>query len=102
MNSMIVNSRAVLRFIGKGFILLFCIPILSVWTAGSIVCAFIALAAGVLGVLGWKGIAMNIYPGYSLPHLYSLPLGTILAFLLFLSFKYTRRSLRSCLRYIQS
>lgn len=102
MNGMTVNSRAVLRFIGKSFIVLFCIPILTVWTAGSIVCAFIALAAAVLGALGWNGIAMNIYPGYSLPHMFSLPLGMILAFLLFLSFKYTRRSLRSCLRYIQS
>lgn len=102
MNSMTGNRAAVLRFLGKGFVLLFGIPILSVWTAGSILCACIALAAAALGALGWDGIALNVYPGYSLPRFFSLPLGIILAFLLLLSFKCSNRFLLKCLRYVRS
>ncbi|UQZ35166.1 hypothetical protein C2I18_17525 [Paenibacillus sp. PK3_47] len=102
MNSQSHMGTAVLKFIGKGLILLFGIPILSVWTAGSIVCACISLIAAVLGTFGWNGIAMNISPGYPLPRIASLPAGMMLAFILFLSFKYTRRCLQRCLRFISS
>ncbi len=102
MNSGITSRTNVLKTTRKVFTLIFLIPILSVWTAGSGVCAIIASIAGILGAFGWKGIAMNLTPDYALPRIFSLPLGFGLALLLFISFVYTRRFLRSCLDYIKA
>lgn len=92
----------VAAFFGKGFILLFCIPILGVWAAGSMVCAGVSLAAAVLGLAGWDAVALNLNTGTALPRFLILPTGIALAGLLLLSYKYTRRALRSCLRYVKS
>lgn len=88
--------------ISKGIIAVFCVPILSVWTVGSVVCAVIAPIGGVLGILGIKGIGINMAPDYNIPKILSLPIGLFLSLLLFISFYYTRRLLRGCLNFIKS
>ncbi len=50
------NSRPyILQFIAKSCVLLFLVPILSTWLAGSAMCAVIAPIAGVLRTLGVSG-----------------------------------------------
>lgn len=102
MNNTTVFRKNAASLAGKIVVILFMLPILGVWTAGSAVCSILALIAAILGLFGWKGIALTLYPGYDLPHILSFPLGLVLALLLYASFVYTRRFLRRCLHYIQS
>ncbi|WP_151733059.1 hypothetical protein [Paenibacillus tengchongensis] len=88
--------------IGKGFILLFAVPILGVWTAGSLICAGIAVIAGILGAFGWEGVTLAFSPELSLPGILALPLGIVLALLLYGSHLFARRGLRSCLQFVRS
>lgn len=90
-----------MKYIAKGIVVLFFVPILSVWTVGSGVCAVIALIGGVLGTFGFKGIGLNGFPDYELPNALSLPFGICLSLLLLLSFYYTRRLLRECLHFMK-
>lgn len=97
------NSRPyILKFIAKGCVILFLVPVLGTWLAGSAICAVIAPIAGVLRTLGVDGIGMRLSPSYSLPVLFSIPFGLGLALVLSLSFYYTRRLLRICLQFIHS
>jgi len=89
------------KYIAKGVVALFFVPILSVWTVGSVVCAVIALIGGVLGIFGFEAIGLNGFPNYKLPNVLSLPFGICLSLLLFLSFYYTRRLLRECLQFMK-
>lgn len=91
-----------LKYSAKGCVILFLLPILSTWLAGSALCAVIAPIAGVLRTFGVAGIGMNLTPSYSLPNFLSLPFSLCLAFLLALSFYYTRRLLRKCIRFIHT
>ncbi len=91
-----------MKYIYKGLIGLFCIPILSVWFAGSLICSVIAVIAGVLRTFGIGWIGMTIYPGVSVPESLSLPFGLCLAAVLMISFYYTRRFLRRCLLYLRT
>ncbi|MBY0014394.1 hypothetical protein [Paenibacillus typhae] len=102
MNNTTVFRKNAASLAGKIVVILFMLPILGVWTAGSAVCSIIAVIAAVLGLLGWKGISLTLYPGYDLPQILSIPLGLGLALLLYASFVYTRRFLRRCLHYIKS
>ncbi|WNS46413.1 hypothetical protein [Paenibacillus sp. MMS20-IR301] len=95
-------GSALLNYTAKGCVILFALPILSTWLAGSAICAVIAPIAGLLRTFGVTGIGMQLTPSYSLPAILSLPFSLCLAFLLALSFYYTRRLLRSCIRYIRS
>ncbi|OMD97605.1 hypothetical protein BSK64_28390 [Paenibacillus odorifer] len=97
-----LSGATVLKNIAKGAIILFCVPILSVWAAGSVVCAIIAPIGGVLGIIGIQGIGLNAFPDYDLPNILSLPIGLCLSLLLFISFYYTRRLLRGCLHFIKN
>lgn len=97
------NSRPyILKFIAKSCVILFFVPVLGTWLAGSAICAVIAPIAGVLRTLGVSGIGMRISPGYSLPVMFSIPFSLGLALVLVISFYYTRRLLRICLKFIQS
>ncbi|GGG12443.1 hypothetical protein GCM10010912_66110 [Paenibacillus albidus] len=102
MGSSSYKGRTLFSYIAKGLTLIFCVPILGVWTAGSAVCAVIALIGAILGTFGYHGVAMNLYPGYSLPRILSLPFGLLLSLALLISFYYTRRWLRGCLQFIKS
>ncbi|MFF2908646.1 hypothetical protein [Paenibacillus sp. NPDC057934] len=102
MNSSTYSKGSLIKLTIKSFLILFCVPILSVWTVGSLLCAAIALIAALLGLFGWNGVAMNIYPGYALPGILGFPVGLLLAFLLVLSFYYTRRFLKESIRIIKS
>ncbi|MFD1908359.1 hypothetical protein ACFSQ7_36710 [Paenibacillus rhizoplanae] len=83
-----------LNYLAKGFVILFALPVLGVWVAGSFICAVIAPIAGLLRTFGVSAIGMNLTPSYSVPVILSLPFSLVLAFLLLLSFYYTRRLLR--------
>lgn len=96
------SGTGILKIIAKGATALFCVPILSVWTVGSIVCAVIAAIGGLLGILGIKGVGLNISPDYDLPRILSLPFGLCLSLLLIISFYYTRKLLRGCLHFIKN
>ncbi|MFC3749035.1 hypothetical protein [Paenibacillus sp. GCM10012306] len=102
MSSSTYSKASLLKLTIKSFLVLFCVPILSVWTVGSLLCAAIAMVAALLGLFGWNGIAMNIYPGYALPGILGFPVGLLLAFLLILSFYYTRRFLKRSIQFIKS
>lgn len=95
-------GTSIIKIISKGVIAVFCVPLLSVWTIGSVVCAVIAPVGGLLGVFGIKGIGINIASDYNVPNILSLPFGLLLSLLLFLSFYYTRRLLRICLNFIKN
>lgn len=51
-----------LNYLAKGFVLLFALPVLGVWTAGSFICAIIAPIAGILRTFGVSAIGMNLPP----------------------------------------
>lgn len=102
MNNATLFRKNAVSLAGKIVVSLFMLPILSVWTAGSAVCSIIAVAAAFLGLFGWRGVSLTLYPGYDLPRILSFPLGLVLALLLYASFIYTRRFLRRCLHYIKS
>ncbi|OBZ09076.1 hypothetical protein A8L34_23320 [Bacillus sp. FJAT-27264] len=102
MNSSTYSKASLFKLTIKSFLILFCVPILSVWTVGSLICAAISLIAALLGLFGWNGIAMNISPGYALPGILGFPAGLLLAFLLVLSSYYTRRFLKKSLQFIKS
>lgn len=95
-------GTTVIKNIFKGIIAVFCVPILSVWTIGSAVCAVIAPVGGILGALGIRGMGINMTSDYNIPNMVSLPFGLLLSLLLFLSFYYTRRLLRICLNFIKN
>ena len=90
-----------MKYMAKGGVALFIVPILGVWTVGSLVCAVIALIGGVLGTFGFDGIGLNASMGYDIPDALSLPFGICLSLLLFLSFYYTRRLLRKSLHFMK-
>lgn len=102
MNKSVFIRSGTLRLVTKGLILIFVIPVLGVWTAGSLVCSVVAVLAAVLNVFNWDGITVILYPGYSLPRLTGLPLGLLLALLLLITCHYARRCLRICLQFINS
>lgn len=85
----------------EGAVALFIIPILSVWTVGSFVCAVIAVIGGILGTFGFHEIGLNGSSDYDLPDALSLPFGIFLSLLLFLSFYYTRRLLQKSLHFMK-
>lgn len=91
-----------LKYLFKGFVILFALPVLGTWLAGSFVCAIIAPVAGLLRTFGVSGIGMKLTPSYSVPEYLSLPYGLVAGLLLALSFYYTRRLLRKCIAFIKN
>ncbi|WP_341347055.1 hypothetical protein [Paenibacillus sp. FSL H3-0469] len=90
-----------LNYLAKGVVILFALPVLGVWTAGSFICAIIAPIAGLLRTFRVSAIGMNLPPSYSVPVFLSLPFSLVLAFLLLLSFYYTSRLLLKSLSFIK-
>ncbi|WP_150265564.1 hypothetical protein [Paenibacillus tepidiphilus] len=91
-----------LKFIGKGAVLLFVIPVLGVWAAGSFICTGIAMVAGMLGLLGWERVTLSFRPETVLPQILVLPFSILLAAVLLCSHIFTRRMLRTCLKFVKS
>jgi hypothetical protein len=102
MNPLSKGMSALLNVMAKGAILLFALPVLSVWLAGSAVCAAIAPIAGLLRTFGVTAIGMQLTPYYSVPTYLSLPFSLCLALLLALSFYYTRRLLWKCISFLKT
>lgn len=90
-----------LNYLAKGFVILFALPVLGVWVAGSLICAIIAPIVSLLRTFGVSAIGMGLTPSYSVPVFLSLPFSLVLAFLLLLSFYYTRRLLLLSLSFIR-
>lgn len=95
------NAPSPLRYLGKGCAAIFMVPVLSVWLAGSTFCAVLAPVAGILRTFGFKGIGMSLFPGFTLPDIWSLPYALLLTALLLVSAFYTRRLLKGCLQFIR-
>ncbi|WP_051236600.1 hypothetical protein [Paenibacillus pinihumi] len=77
------NSRLFLRkawfYCSSGLIGMFVVPILSVISVGFTICAFIAVAGGVLRTFGVDWVRMGIANGYEIPKLLSLPAALLLS-----------------------
>lgn len=55
------------NYLSKAFVILFALPVLGTWLAGSLVCAIIAPIAGLLRTFGVSAIGMRLTPSYSVP-----------------------------------